>query len=75
LNVDIHRWVAKEAAYKALYPHFIPTWKDLVISKDSGLKPSLQYISPESKNTLKFHLSVSHDEEYTVANVLVEDCS
>ncbi|KAH9808910.1 4'-phosphopantetheinyl transferase superfamily [Melampsora americana] len=29
-----NRWAAKEAAYKALYPTFKPTWKQLSVLKD-----------------------------------------
>jgi holo-[acyl-carrier protein] synthase len=68
------RWAAKEAAYKAMYPRFRPTWKDLDVAKADGLKPSLRYCaSGAGKLGLRFHLSVSHDGDYTVATVLVED--
>jgi holo-[acyl-carrier protein] synthase len=65
------RWVIKEAAYKALSPLYKPTWKDLTVSKapeDSG-KPSLAF---GGYARVKLHVSVSHDGEYTVANVLAE---
>ena len=67
------RWAAKEAAYKALYPRFKPTWKELVVTKEDGLKPTLRCLLMEADNCgLHFHLSISHDGEYTVATVLVE---
>jgi len=65
------RWAIKEAAYKALFPLYKPTWKDLTVSKaqEDGDKPSLTF---ENSAEMKFHVSVSHDGEYTVANVLAE---
>lgn len=65
------RWAVKEAAYKALYPLYKPTWKDLTVSKvlGSGGKPNLTL---ENFAEVKLHVSVSHDGEYTVANVLAE---
>ncbi|SNX83680.1 related to phospholipase A2, cytosolic [Melanopsichium pennsylvanicum] len=94
------RWVAKEAAYKALYPRYVASWKDLCVHKPgtrSGApidgvnlaqsesqghrtkKPVISFSNEwKSKhpgvNALpKLHLSVSHDGEYVVANVLAED--
>lgn len=65
------RWTIKEAAYKALSPVYKPTWKDLTVSKvpGDGGKPSLKF---ENFEEVKLHVSVSHDGEYTVANVLAE---
>ena len=65
------RWAIKEAAYKALSPHYKPTWKDLIVSKvpGDGGKPSLTF---ENFVAVKLHVSISHDGEYTVANVLAE---
>jgi 4'-phosphopantetheinyl transferase superfamily len=70
------RWAVKEAAYKALYPHFRPTWKDLVITKGTDPKPVLKYQPvDDGDHALRFFLSISHDGEYTVATVLVDDPS
>jgi len=65
------RWAIKEAAYKALFPLYKPTWKNLTVSKaqEDGGKPSLRF---ENSTDVKLHVSVSHDGEYTVANVLAE---
>lgn len=65
------RWATKEAAYKALFPLYKPTWKDLTVSKvpGEGGKPSLTF---ESFVEVKLHVSISHDGEYIVANVLAE---
>ncbi|GAA5824354.1 hypothetical protein JCM5353_007038 [Sporobolomyces roseus] len=77
------RWTAKEAAYKALYPHVKPTWKDLVVKKLEK-KPILEF-SPlflssstarhsldSALDQLKIHLSVSHVGDMMVAYVVVE---
>jgi len=65
------RWAIKEAAYKALFPLHKPTWKDLTVSKApaDGGKPNLTF---KGSTKVKLHASVSHDGEYTVANVLAE---
>ena len=65
------RWATKGAAYKALFPLYKPTWKDLTVSKTpaDGGKPRLTF---EGSVKVKLHVSVSHDGEYTVANVLAE---
>ncbi|KAF9779274.1 4'-phosphopantetheinyl transferase [Thelephora terrestris] len=65
------RWAVKEAAYKALFPLYKPTWKDLTVFKASGNggKPGLAF---EKFGEVSLHVSVSHDGEYTVANVLAE---
>ena len=67
------RWAVKEAAYKALFPNHTPTWKDLSVSKEPGNdggKPQLVFGKFEN---VRLHVSVSHDGEYIVANVLAED--
>jgi holo-[acyl-carrier protein] synthase len=66
------RWAIKEAAYKALFPLYKTTWKDLTVSKvpAGGGKPSLTF---DKSVKVKLHVSVSHDGEYTVANVLAEE--
>ncbi|KIK65333.1 hypothetical protein GYMLUDRAFT_113704, partial [Collybiopsis luxurians FD-317 M1] len=67
------RWALKEAAYKALYPIFRPTWKDLSYyplgALESSSKPTLFYRSHEA---LTLHCSVSHDGDYVFATVLAE---
>ena len=66
------RWAIKEAAYKALSPDYKPTWKELSVFKEpsSGGKPRLKFGKFEN---VRLHVSVSHDGEYAVANVLAED--
>ena len=65
------RWAIKEAAYKALFPNYKPSWKELSVSKEpgDGGKPRLRFGKFEN---VRLHVSVSHDGEYTVANVLAE---
>lgn len=81
LSEDAHRlrflgvrWAVKEAAYKALYPSFRLTWKDLSFTREGASpKPILDLESPTSDNPhLKMHASVSHDGEYIIAQVLAE---
>lgn len=67
------RWAIKEAAYKALFPNYRPSWKVLSVSKDPGSdggKPELRFGKFEN---VRSHVSVSHDGEYIVASVLAED--
>jgi len=68
------RWAIKEAAYKALFPNHKPTWKELSVSKEpgDGGKPSVRFGSGKFEN-VRLHVSVSHDGEYTIANVLAEE--
>ena len=63
----VHRWTAKEAGYKALYPNIKGTWKDATVSKIDG-KPRL-----DSIYDVQLHLSVSQDGEYMTAFVVAED--
>lgn len=69
------RWAVKEAAYKALYPAAKPTWKELTyrsLGSKPGPKPSLIYM-PSSTKIGRIHVSVSHDGDYVLAQVLVEE--
>ncbi|KIY52625.1 4'-phosphopantetheinyl transferase [Fistulina hepatica ATCC 64428] len=76
------RWAVKEAAYKALYPMFHATWKDLTYSslQVNGMKPALSFvprkisdISVGKLSGLLLHVSVSHDGAYVFANVIAEE--
>ncbi|KIY51671.1 4'-phosphopantetheinyl transferase [Fistulina hepatica ATCC 64428] len=76
------RWAVKEAAYKALYPMFHATWKDLTYSslQVDGIKPALSFvpgkncdISVSRSNDLLLHVSASHDGAYVFANVIAEE--
>ncbi|KAI0347287.1 4'-phosphopantetheinyl transferase [Trametopsis cervina] len=73
------RWSLKEAAYKAVFPHVHPTWKEFTyhgLNNESRLKPTLAYhpLSRIEHNVGKIHCSVSHDGEYVFTTVLVEGC-
>ena len=99
-----NRWSAKEAAYKALYPQYVVSWKDLCVHKPGSFhspgagvdgvdvsrlekqgfrtkKPVLSFSEewrskhPDISAVPKLHLSLSHDGEYVVANVLAEEVS
>jgi holo-[acyl-carrier protein] synthase len=68
----------KEAAYKALFPLVRPTWGELsYTSADNakGLKPALLFEPSLSSDTQvgRMHVSVTHDGEYVLAQVLVEE--
>ncbi|KAJ4466531.1 4'-phosphopantetheinyl transferase [Lentinula aciculospora] len=67
------RWAMKEAAYKAVYPTFRPTWKDLTYyplgAMAPGSKPSLFF---KYQPALALHCSVSHDGDYVFATVVAE---
>ncbi|GAA5874169.1 hypothetical protein JCM16303_005760 [Sporobolomyces ruberrimus] len=73
------RWTAKEAAYKALYPQYKLTWKDLDVSKQDK-KPHLEFsttfLSHDKRRAdlskIKLHLSVSHDGDFMTAFVVAE---
>ncbi|KAJ7283718.1 4'-phosphopantetheinyl transferase superfamily [Mycena rebaudengoi] len=71
------RWAVKEAAYKALYPKFRPTWKELTYhGLKNGHKPVLLYRPTHSSDVARLgniHVSVSHDGEYVFASVLVQE--
>ncbi|CDU22971.1 related to phospholipase A2, cytosolic [Sporisorium scitamineum] len=95
-----NRWSAKEAAYKALYPRYVVSWKDLCVHKPGSLddtlvdgvdltrlekqgfrtkKPILSFSDEwrsrhsDVSSIPKLHLSLSHDGDYVVANVLAEE--
>ena len=74
------RWAAKEALAKALGTGFgaACAWQDIeVINQDNG-KPQV-FLSGNAAETLKnlggskIHLSISHEKDYAVAFVILED--
>ncbi|KAI9135860.1 4'-phosphopantetheinyl transferase superfamily [Paraphysoderma sedebokerense] len=66
------RWTIKEATYKALYPQYRLTWKDVSVVKVDR-KPALKFHVPGLHNIVqKSFVSVSHDGEYVVASVVLE---
>ncbi|KAL4241312.1 4'-phosphopantetheinyl transferase domain superfamily protein [Abortiporus biennis] len=70
------RWSLKEAAYKALYPAIIPTWKELTfhpLNASATMKPCLVYNPASGVDcNLKLHSSVSHDGDYVFTSILAE---
>jgi holo-[acyl-carrier protein] synthase len=73
------RFAAKEAVYKAMSPNKESevSWRDIEILKEENGKP---YINLHGKlkdlavknNVMKIEISLSHDEDYAVANAIVE---
>jgi holo-[acyl-carrier protein] synthase len=76
-NLPTHRrWAVKEAVYKAVYPALKPTWQDFTLQRLAGSpKPDLVYHPKDSLLLLRLgriHTSVSHDDGYAFATVIVE---
>ncbi|ORX90328.1 4'-phosphopantetheinyl transferase [Basidiobolus meristosporus CBS 931.73] len=65
------RFAIKEAAYKALFPREKLTWNEVTVYKVDG-KPYLNILDAESRGIKESHVSVSHDGEYAIAQVLLE---
>ncbi|MBI4652375.1 holo-ACP synthase [Candidatus Desantisbacteria bacterium] len=72
------RFAAKESVFKAMgsLPYLIG-WKDIEIRKEESGKPFLVFSSSlkdylAKYNNFSCHLSISHTEEYAVAQVIVE---
>ncbi|KAJ1974935.1 hypothetical protein H4R34_004527 [Dimargaris verticillata] len=65
------RWAAKEAVYKALYPTHSLSWKDVAVAKRSG-KPYLHFQDPSKHGINQSHLSISHDGDLVIAQVVLE---
>ena len=73
-GLELARWAAKEAAYKALYPRVQATWKDLSLVRGaSGLKPELVWEGDRAQGQgITMHCSLSHDADLVMAYVIVE---
>ncbi|KAG8930797.1 hypothetical protein FRC03_009797 [Tulasnella sp. 419] len=71
------RWASKEAAYKALFPVHKLTWKDITLSRSKQHPKPMLNFSEEAKihitRPIKFHTSISHDGDYLISQVLVEE--
>ncbi|KAF9961881.1 hypothetical protein BGZ70_008171 [Mortierella alpina] len=68
------RWALKEACYKAVYPHHKLTWQDVTVIKENG-KPALSIPEQARFGIGKSHVSVSHDGDYLIGQVLIESPS
>ncbi|CCM03408.1 uncharacterized protein FIBRA_05539 [Fibroporia radiculosa] len=68
------RFSVKEAAYKGLYPHARPTWKELTFLASGGSrKPTLTYHPSALATPIgTLHTSISHDGDYVFSTVVVE---
>ncbi|KAF1797223.1 4'-phosphopantetheinyl transferase [Mucor lusitanicus] len=65
------RWCMKEAVYKALYPVHKLEWKQVSVAKKAG-KPYLSILNSDLYGIQKTHVSLSHDGEYAIAQVILE---
>ncbi|KAK9761801.1 hypothetical protein K7432_013031 [Basidiobolus ranarum] len=65
------RFAIKEATYKALFPQEKLTWDEVTVYKVDG-KPYLDILDAETRGIKSSHVSVSHDGEYAIAQVLLE---
>ncbi|KAA1083781.1 hypothetical protein PGT21_006636 [Puccinia graminis f. sp. tritici] len=85
-----NRWTAKEAAYKALYPGYQPSWKELSLLKGVASQPKKPVLlfhpssSPSSgsrSDPYQLHphitllVSIAHDGPFTVASVIANSSS
>ncbi|KAI9316613.1 4'-phosphopantetheinyl transferase [Dichotomocladium elegans] len=65
------RWCVKEAAYKALYPVCRLEWKQVTVAKEQD-KPVLKLSNGADGIVGRSHVSLSHDTDYAVAQVIFE---
>ncbi|KAG1313009.1 hypothetical protein G6F64_002573 [Rhizopus arrhizus] len=65
------RWCIKEAVYKALYPIHRLEWKQVTVIKEAG-KPVLLIENSQLYGIHQTHVSVSHDGDYAMAQVILE---
>ncbi|KAG1453609.1 hypothetical protein G6F55_008049 [Rhizopus delemar] len=65
------RWCIKEAVYKALYPAHRLEWKQVTVIKEAG-KPVLLIENSQLYGIHQTHVSVSHDGDYAMAQVILE---
>jgi len=70
------KWAAKEATYKAIGKRGV-TFPDIFVSHDLEGKPFLIFEKTakraiEDKKITHSHISISHDGDYTIANVILE---
>ncbi|KAL1921159.1 uncharacterized protein VTP21DRAFT_10875 [Calcarisporiella thermophila] len=65
------RWTVKEACYKALYPSHRLNWKEVTLYKVNG-KPQLRIENAKKLGISRAHVSISHDGEYVIAQVVFE---
>ena len=75
------RFAAKEAVYKALSPvdDSDATWKDIEIKREKNGKPRVnlngflgEYAKNKGIKTDKIDISLSHDDDFAIATVVIE---
>ncbi|KAI9351726.1 4'-phosphopantetheinyl transferase superfamily [Zopfochytrium polystomum] len=68
------RFAAKEAAFKAMQPHFHLGWSQVSVLSSASGKPTL-VLEREvlaSQRIGAAHVSISHDGDYAIAHVVLE---
>jgi len=63
------RFAAKEAVLKAFGDNAHINWKDIQIKNEKSGRPNCTYIGPDFKD--KILISISHTENYAVANAII----
>ncbi|KAI8069841.1 4'-phosphopantetheinyl transferase [Gilbertella persicaria] len=70
------RWCIKEAVYKALYPKHRLEWKQVTYinraTHGQKGKPELEILNSQLYGIQNAHVSLSHDGEYAIAQVVLE---
>ncbi|MBI5233243.1 MAG: holo-ACP synthase [Deltaproteobacteria bacterium] len=66
------RFAAKEALFKAIGPEFVPPFRfrDIEVMRDEGGRPLIKILGLADE--IKVHVSLSHDADIAMAQVVVE---
>ncbi len=69
------RFASKEAYSKSIGTGISKDfrWKDIEILNDERGKPYINHLAESEFSHLKFHISISHTDEYATAVVICED--
>ena len=66
------RFTIKESIYKAGYPIYKFTWKDINILNNKTTSPKpVVYLLPSVKENLKIHVSLSHEKDGKYVSIAV----
>jgi len=71
------RWAVKEAAYKAFGGNYRIPFPNMLVTNTSLGQPILKFEDKAQeyaklRRVSKVHLSISHDKDYAIANILLE---
>lgn len=68
------RFAAREALYKALDKQNLFNWGEILVVSKPGKAPKFEFLGVlgEYAKDKKFHLSISHSQNYAVALVVIE---